>query len=207
MGLSLKSGKITVVVGNCCNVGYVTKVIARRIFYCIKVEILRSTVHRRQRKLEMLGKEFLRCMQHLIRSRWIIRHPLLRWKVSSVIELFPFIDPRSNYIYVNPDKVDKCGLRKEVHARSWLVQLDTGTKKRVHHWVRAFAFELNGMPTSTHLNVLLLGSYNMLLGIDWLYLHRANVDCYENTIEFLYDDGEKRILQGKKNATSVRRKI
>jgi len=32
-----------------------------------------------------------------------------------------FIDPRSNYSYVNPDLVDKCGLNKEVHAKSWLV--------------------------------------------------------------------------------------
>jgi len=49
------------------------------------------------------------------------------------------IDPRSNYSYVNPDLVDKCGLRKEVHAKSWLVQLAIGTKKRVYHWVRACA--------------------------------------------------------------------
>lgn len=42
------------------------------------------------------------------------------------------IDPRSNYSYINPNLVDKCGLRKEIHARSWLVQLAIGIKKRVH---------------------------------------------------------------------------
>ena len=68
------------------------------------------------------------------------------------------IDPRSNYCYFNPNLVDKCGLRKEVHVESWLVQLAIGTKKRVHHWVITYAFELNGIPTSTHLNVLPLGS-------------------------------------------------
>ena len=60
------------------------------------------------------------------------------------------------------------------------------------------------MPKSTHLNVLLLGSYSMLLGMDWLYLHMTKVDCYETTIECLDDNGEQRILQGKKKATSVR---
>jgi len=50
------------------------------------------------------------------------------------------------------------------------------------------------MPTSTHLNVLPLGSYNILLGMDWLYLHKTNVDCYEKAIKCLDDDGEKRIL-------------
>lgn len=53
-----------------------------------------------------------------------------------------------------------------MHAKSWLVQLAIGTKKRFHHWVRTYAFELNGMPTSTHLNVLPLGSYSMLLCMD-----------------------------------------
>ena len=108
--------------------------------------------------------------------------------------IYILIDPRSNYIYVNLGLVDKCGLRKEVHVYSWLVKLDTRTKKRVHYWVRARAFELNGMPTPTHLNVLQLGSYNMLMGMDWLYLHRTTVDCYEKAIECLEDDGEKIIL-------------
>jgi len=60
------------------------------------------------------------------------------------------------------------------------------------------------MPTSVHLNVLILGSYNMLLGMDWFYPHRSKLDCYENIIECLDDDGEKRILQGEKKPTSMR---
>lgn len=62
--------------------------------------------------------------------------------------------------------MDKCGLTKEVYAESWLVQLAIGIKKRVHHLVRACAFEMNVMPTSTHLNLLPLGSYTMILGMD-----------------------------------------
>jgi len=72
--------------------------------------------------------------------------------------IYIFIDLGYNYKYVSPDLVDKCGLSKEFHAEYWLVQLATGTKKRVHHWVRACAFYLNGMPTTTHLNVLPLRS-------------------------------------------------
>jgi len=114
------------------------------------------------------------------------------------------IDPRSNYSYINPVLVDNCGLRKEVHAKSWLVQLATSTKKRVHHWVRACAFELNCMLTTTHLNVLPLGSYSMLLGMHWLYLHRTKVDCFDKAIECVDDSGEKMTLQWKKKPTSVR---
>ena len=31
------------------------------------------------------------------------------------------IDPGSNYSYVSPNLVDKCGLINELHAKSWLV--------------------------------------------------------------------------------------
>ena len=77
-----------------------------------------------------------------------------------------WIDLGSNYSYVSLDFLDNCGLSKELHAESWLMQLVIGTKKRVHHWVRACAFDLNGMPTATGLNVLQLGSYIMFLGMD-----------------------------------------
>jgi len=90
--------------------------------------------------------------------------------------------------------VDNCCFNKELHVESWLVQLATSTKKRVHHWVRSCAFELNGMSTSTHLNVLHLGSYNMMLGMDWLYIHMTKVDYYHKDIERINDDGERRIL-------------
>ena len=106
--------------------------------------------------------------------------------------------------YANHDLIDKCCLNKEVHAESWLVQLATDTKKRVHHWVRACAFELDGMSTIVHLNILALGSYSMLLGMYWLYLDMNKMDCYDKSIELLDDNGEPRFLQGKKKSTSVR---
>ena len=57
------------------------------------------------------------------------------------------IDLGSNYSYVSLDLVDRCSLSKELHAKSWLVQLATSTKKGVHHWVRDCAFYLSVMPT------------------------------------------------------------
>lgn len=65
------------------------------------------------------------------------------------------------------------------------MQLATSTKKRIHHSVRDCVFELNGMHTSTHINVIPLGLYNMILDMDWLYLHKTKVDFYEKAIECL----------------------
>lgn len=84
------------------------------------------------------------------------------------------------------------------------MQLDTCRKKQVHHWVKSCAFDLNGMPTTSHLNILPLGSYIIFLGMAWFYLHRTKVDCYDKAIECLDENGEPRVLQGQKKATLVR---
>ena len=44
----------------------------------------------------------------------------------------------------------------------------------------------------------------MILGMDWMYLHRTKVHCHDKAIYCLDDNGEKRILKGKKKPTSVR---
>jgi len=188
------------------SVGLVAIIITREIIHIIRVVDYRFTLLRRHRQLAMLDKLFLGLMRHWIIGRLIIRNLLSIWKVSFVIKFFIFIliGPIYFYSYISPNLVDKCCLNKEVHSDSWLVQLATCTKKIVHHWVRSCEFKFNGMSTSTHLNVLPLGSYSMMLGMDWLYIHKTKMDFYDKDIECLDDDGEKRILQGKKNPTSVR---
>jgi len=44
----------------------------------------------------------------------------------------------------------------------------------------------------------------MLLGMDWLYFHRTKVDFYDKFIKCVDDNGEPRVLQGKKKSTSIR---
>ena len=44
----------------------------------------------------------------------------------------------------------------------------------------------------------------MLLGMDWLYLHRTKVDCYDKSIECVDDNEEPRVFQGKKKVALVR---
>jgi len=60
------------------------------------------------------------------------------------------------------------------------------------------------MPTSTHLNVLHLGSYSMFLGMDWLFIHGNKVDYYDKAIQCLDNDGRRIILQGNKKPISAR---
>jgi hypothetical protein len=80
-----------------------------------------------------------------------------------------------------------------------LVQLATRTKRKVIEVIEACQFEMNGMHTQATLNILPLGSYDMLIGMDWLEAHKVKLDCFNKTLECEDDKGNKRVLQGSKN--------
>ena len=69
-------------------------------------------------------------------------------------------------------------LGKVKHNKSWLIQLAIGTKRKESEVLMECRIELNGILTKVNLNVLPLGSYDALIGMDWLENHRAKVDWH-----------------------------
>lgn len=118
--------------------------------------------------------------------------------------IYILINLGSNYNYGSPKLVKKCNLAKELHAESWLVQLESKIRIKFNHWVKSCTFQFNDTPTTTHLNLLSLGVYNIFLGMDWLYLHRTKVDFYENEIECIDELVKIKILQRNRKAISMR---
>jgi hypothetical protein len=115
------------------------------------------------------------------------------------------IDPGSNLSYVAPQAVDKCKLQPHKHAKPWLVQLATGTKRKIVEVVPACQFTVDGLPTQANLNILPLGSYDLLIGMDWLAAYKTKLDCYHKTLECVNEEGRKITLQGIQKPVSVRR--
>ena len=63
---------------------------------------------------------------------------------------------------------------------------------------------MDGLITCADLNILPLGSYDVLIGIDWLQAHRENIDCYNKNFECLDEEGNLRVIRGIPKAVSVR---
>ena len=78
------------------------------------------------------------------------------------------IEPGSTHSYITPKVVDICASNKLKHSKSWLVQLATGTKRKVSEVVEKYPLVMNGLVACVDLNVLPLGSYDVLIGIGWL---------------------------------------
>ena len=67
------------------------------------------------------------------------------------------IDQGASLRYTSPQVVEKCKLRIEKFQQSWLVQLATGTKRKVTHKLPKTAIKLNYFETKVNLNILPLG--------------------------------------------------
>jgi predicted aspartyl protease len=83
------------------------------------------------------------------------------------------IDSRASHFYIDPNIVDRLHLEKNKLGKTILVQLATGTKRRIHDMVKSCSISLNGVNTSIDLNIIPLGSYDILIGMDWLDKHHV----------------------------------
>ena len=55
---------------------------------------------------------------------------------------------------------------------------------------------INELVTCVDLNVLPLGSYDVLIGMDWLEAHKVKLDYYNKTFECMDEEGNLRVVRG-----------
>ena len=64
----------------------------------------------------------------------------------------------------------------------WQVELPTGSKVAVDSFVSGCKLDLGAFTTTIDLHILPLGSYDIVLGIDWLAIHQENIDCWHKLV-------------------------
>ena len=114
------------------------------------------------------------------------------------------IDLGSTHNYITPRIVKFCSFKNLKHGKLWLVQLATGTKRKVSEIVEKCPLEMNGLVTYAVLNVLPLGSYDILIRMDWLEAHRVKLDCYNKTFGCMDEEGHPRVVRSIPKVVSIR---
>jgi hypothetical protein len=100
--------------------------------------------------------------------------------------------------------VDRLHLEKHKLEKSSLVHLATGTKRRIHDMVRGFSISLSGVNTKVDLNIIPLGSYDILIGMDWLENHYVVLDFHNKTFTCIDEEGKHNTLKGVPRPISIR---
>jgi hypothetical protein len=63
---------------------------------------------------------------------------------------------------------------------------------------------MNGINTKVDVNIIPLGSYDFIIGIDWLEKHHAILNCYNKTIICLDEEQKQGNIQGIPRAVDIR---
>jgi hypothetical protein len=114
------------------------------------------------------------------------------------------IDSGASHSYIDPKMVESLHLPRSKHGKSWLVRLATGTKRKVNEIVKSCLMDMNGMNTQADLNILPLGSYDCLIGMDWLDQHHALLDCHNKEFTCFDEEGKLRKVHGIPREVTIR---
>eukprot|EP00253_Pinus_taeda_P029720 PITA_29720 len=106
------------------------------------------------------------------------------------------IDPGATLSYVSPKIVEHCKLQAVRFKNPWLVQLATGAKRRVTTKIKDCSLTIAGEPVVADLNVLPLGSYDIIIDMDWLERQWSLVDCKIKVIYYKDHNGHRKEMQG-----------
>lgn len=99
-------------------------------------------------------------------------------------------DSGATDFFISPSVVSKCKLVAVKQDQGWQVELASGAKVSTDSVVHKCELGLRGMVTSVDLRVIPLGSYDVVLGMDWLDSHKASIDCRKKTIVCQDDKGK-----------------
>ena len=101
------------------------------------------------------------------------------------------IDSGASHSYIDPKVVERFIFPRRKHDKYWLVQLATGAKRKVVELVTSCLVGMNGQCTKEDLNSLSLGSYDCLIGMDWLDQHHAILDYHNKAFNCLDEEGNR----------------
>ena len=71
-------------------------------------------------------------------------------------------------------------------------------------FVKNCTVKMDQFETYVKFNVLPLGSYDMLIGMDWLEQHRVVLNCFDKTFTCINNDGETINVRGIPRKIAIR---
>jgi hypothetical protein len=114
------------------------------------------------------------------------------------------IDSGATHSYLDPKLVERFQFPRSKLGKPWMVQLATGAKRKNYEIVKSYLMNMNGMNTMADLNIIPLGSYDCLIGMDWMDQHHVVLECYNKAFTCLDEEGNLRTIQGIPRVVTIR---
>lgn len=110
--------------------------------------------------------------------------------------IFVLIDTSAIENFISPRVAKQLSRKVGYMEMSWDVGYANQTRAKVDQCIFEARIELPSFSTKVNLYVVPLGSYDIILGMYWLWKHRDKVDFHAKTVECLDDFGNQVKFQG-----------
>jgi predicted aspartyl protease len=98
--------------------------------------------------------------------------------------------------FISPCALEKCGLAAYEHDDFKQVEMASGEKQAVGPSIDNCLVDLGVCTTRLKVYVTALGTYDLIIGMDWLESHRAMVDCFTKRVLCVDDEGRSVEIHG-----------
>ncbi|XP_059072376.1 uncharacterized protein LOC131873566 [Cryptomeria japonica] len=114
------------------------------------------------------------------------------------------INTSATECFVDPRVVSKLNVKPGYVSKPWNVQYGNQAERMVDQCLACSELLLPNFLTEVNLYVAPLGSYDVILGINWLTEHKAIVNCEDKLVECSDDLGNQVKIQGDTNPLQLR---
>jgi predicted aspartyl protease len=105
--------------------------------------------------------------------------------------------------FISPCALEKCGLEAYEHDDFKQVEMASGEKQAVGPSIDNCLVDLGVCTTRLKVYVTALGTYDLIIGMDWLESHRAMVDCFAKRVLCVDDEGRSVEIHGVQRKVSL----
>ncbi|MCQ7285331.1 reverse transcriptase domain-containing protein, partial [Salmonella enterica] len=113
-------------------------------------------------------------------------------------------DTGADYSFVSLEFRNMLGLAASKLDIPYSIELANGKLVEANEVVRGCVIELGEREFTLDLLPVKLGSFDVVVGMDWLSSNKAEIVCHEKIIRIPTDDGETIVVHGEKRETPLR---
>ena len=107
------------------------------------------------------------------------------------------IDPGDTKSFISGAALKRIKVKAVKQDEFSFMEMASGAKQKVGGKVTGCALNLGEFFTRVNLYITILGSYDVVIGMDWLESHEAILNCKKKRLIFVDDEGKRCVIVGR----------
>jgi hypothetical protein len=118
--------------------------------------------------------------------------------------LIILIDPGATESFISSAALKRFKVKATKHDEFSFIEMASGAKQKVGGKVMGCALNLGEFVIRANLYITILGSYDVVIGMDWLESHEAILNCNTKRLRLVNDEGQRCVIVGWNQGVSLR---